>query len=403
MKFNKKAFTIIELIIASIIIWIVLTVIFQMYFSMLKTKTEIYAKSILVQNTNNVIEKLNIIMKNYTIDYEEYFDRRVVWCNSNGWNDFTWDVWTWWYCKRFTSYGNWNSVLSSTWNNQLYYCSSIWTDTSAIETIWWEKDCEWNTNTWSTYIYHEDKDNLDNGSWCWNTEAWSNWDIQSYWEYKVQFWDVNGNADDYMWCKWDDDDVDLWLWPIAIWDNLHVKELYLISKDWRHRIYIRRKLIWTWDWNHDGIINYTWGEALYKLQILKLRWFDIGSGHTFWSTWMTVNDGKIDTWACDKLQGFHCNWQDTSYWNWYYLAEDNNDGWVDMTINDITISNFNISIFPTRNPNYDWYDTWMQLSPYLRIKLKTNLYPVNYKRKINPELLSKYSLNLQTTFSIKPY
>ena len=63
LKFTKKAFTLIEILIASVILWIVLTVIFQIYFSLLKTRTDIYARSILVKNTNNVVEKLNIIWK----------------------------------------------------------------------------------------------------------------------------------------------------------------------------------------------------------------------------------------------------------------------------------------------------------------------------------------------------
>ena len=75
---KKRAFTLVELLIASVILSIVLTVILQIYFSLLKTRTDIYARSVLVKNTNNVVEKLNIIMKNYTIDYEEYFDRRMV-------------------------------------------------------------------------------------------------------------------------------------------------------------------------------------------------------------------------------------------------------------------------------------------------------------------------------------
>ena len=405
---KKKAFTLIELLIASVILSIVLTVILQIYFSILKTRTDIYAKSTLVKNTNNVVEKLNIMMKNYTIDYEEYFNRRIVWCNSDGWNVFSWDVGNWWYCKKFTSYGNGNSIID-TWNNILYYCSNKWnntdtkiedpTDTTSVH------DCEWNSNTWNAYIYHQSSDNLNAWSGCWKNEISTNWRIQSFWEYKLQFWNVAWNADSYMWCKWDDDDTDLWVWPVAIWDNLHVQELYLISKDWKHRIFIRRKLIWTWDWNHDGNIDYTWWEALYKLQILKLRWFDIGSWHIYWISWDSVNDGKIDTWACDKKQWFKCTWDPiwlTEY-PWYNLPKDANDGWVDMTINDITISNFNISIFPTKSPAHSWYDTGVQISPYLRLRIKTNFYPVNYKSKINPELMSKYSMNLQTTFSIKPY
>ena len=413
LKFTKKAFTLIEILIASVILWIVLTVIFQIYFSLLKTRTDIYARSILVKNTNNVVEKLNIIMKNYTIDYEEYFDRRMVWCNSDGWNNFSWDVGTWWYCKKFTDYWNGSSIKKdssfvNTWDNILYYCSSKWDDSDKqIEFPGKTTDCEWNQwnwITWSAYIYHQSNDNLNAWSGCWENEVSSDGAMQSFGEYKLQFWNVGWNADSYMWCKWDDDDTDLWVWPVAIGDNLHVKELYLISKDGKHRIFIRRKLVWTWDWNHDWNIDYTWWEALYKLQILKLRWFDIGSWHKYWTTWATVNDGKIDTWACDKLQWFKCNWTDINYpGGWYNLPKDVNDGWVDMTINDITISKFNIAIFPTKSPNHAWYDTGVQISPYLRISIKTNFYPINYVSKINPIMISKYSMNLQTTFSIKPY
>jgi len=406
IKFSKKAFTLIELIIVSVILGIVFTVIIKIYFSLLETKTDIYVKSVLVKNTNNIIEKINIIIKNYTIDYEEYFNRRLVWCDSNWGNNFSWDVLTWWYCKRFTDYWNGNSIID-TGNNILYYCTSKWNvgdkqkEKPKQSVIY---DCEWNSNTWTNYIYYQDNDNLNNGSWCWENEIGTNKYIQSFGEYKLQFWNVWWNADSYMWCKWDDDDTDLWVWPVSIWDNLHVKELYLISKDGKHRIFIRRKLVWTWDWNHDGNIDYTWWEALYKLQILKLRWFDIWSWHMYGTTWTTVNDGEIDTWACDKLQWFKCNWIDINYpGGGYKLPKDVNDGWVDMTINDITISNFDISIFPTKSPEYSWYDTWVQISPYIRLKLKTNFYPVNYVSKINPERISKYSMNLQTTFSIKPY
>ncbi len=410
---KKRAFTLVELLIASVILSIVLTVILQIYFSLLKTRTDIYARSVLVKNTNNVIEKLNIIMKNYTIDYEEYFDRRIVWCNTDGWNSFTWDVGTWWYCKKFTDYGNGSSIKKgsnfvNTWDNILYYCSNKWGSTSKqTEYPGSSTDCAGNYGegiTWSAYIYHQSNNNLNNWSGCWENEVSSDWRMQSFWEYKLQFWNVWWNADSYMGCEWDDDDTDLWVWPVAIWDNLHVKELYLISKNWKHRIFIRRKLISTDDWNHNWSIDYTWWEALYKLQILKLRWFDIWSWHKYWTTWATVNDGKIDTWACDRSQWFICHW--ASIWSaypWYNLPKNVNDGWVDMTIDDITISNFNISIFPTKSPNHSRADTGVQISPYLRIKLKTNFYPINYVSKINPEMISKYSMNLQTTFSIKPY
>jgi len=219
IKITRKAFTLIELLIVSVILSIVLTIILQIYFSLLKTKTDIYAKSVLVKNTNNVIEKINIIMKNYTIDYEEYFNRRMVWCNSNWWNSFSWDVGTWWYCKKFTNYWNGNSI-NNTGNNILYYCSSNWADwDKQIEQPGQTSDCEWDANTWSAYIYHQNSDNLNNWSGCWENEVGLNGYMQSFWEYQLQFWNIWWNADSYMWCKWDDDDTDLWVWPISIWDN----------------------------------------------------------------------------------------------------------------------------------------------------------------------------------------
>jgi prepilin-type N-terminal cleavage/methylation domain-containing protein len=76
----KKAFTLIEMIISVTILGLVLSVIIGIYFQMQKLRTDIFAKSILIKNTNLLVEKLNLVMKNYTIDYEEYFNRRIVGC-----------------------------------------------------------------------------------------------------------------------------------------------------------------------------------------------------------------------------------------------------------------------------------------------------------------------------------
>jgi hypothetical protein len=47
-----------------------------------KLKTDVFAKTLLIKNTNSLVEKLNILLKNYTIDYEEYFNRKIVGCNN---------------------------------------------------------------------------------------------------------------------------------------------------------------------------------------------------------------------------------------------------------------------------------------------------------------------------------
>ena len=399
----KKAFTLIEMLIVVTILWLVFSVVINSYYKLMTAKTDIYIRWMLAKNTNILAEKINLIMKNYTIDYEEYFNRKIVWCDSNAWNNFTWDVGENWYCDKFTTYWNANSLDSSnTWLNILYYCSSVDSNWAQKEKPGDNKDCEWNNwdgITGSNYIYAEVNNwDLENGSWCWES-LWE-WKVQSYWEYTLQFWDVNKNADGVWWCRWDDDDADIWKWPISIWDNLSVKELYLISKDGKKRVFLRRKLIYSWDLNNDWVTD-NW-EKLYKIQVLKLRWFDLWSWHNW--NWKFAYDGKIDTWACDKAEWFVCHWQDI--WAWYtgyYLPNDINDWWQDYNITDLSIGDLTFKIYPTKLPNLSWQDDSYQISPYMVMNLKTNFYWKNYIKKINPESLSAYRMRINTVFSTKEY
>ena len=400
MKLLKKWFTLLEMLIVVTVLWLVFTVIINSYYKLMSAKTDIYVRSILTQNTNTLTEKINLIMKNYTIDYEEYFNRSIVWCDNDGWNSYTWDVGENWYCDKFTTYWNSNWLwISSTWN-VLYYCSSVWFNWSLKETVWWTEDCEWVVNTWSNYIYEEKTSGaLENGSWCWES-LWNN-KIQSYWEYAVQFWDVNKNADWLYGCKWDDDDVDLWKWPIAIFDNKNVKELYLISKDWKKRIFLRRNLIYSWDLNNDWTTD-SW-EKLYKIQILKLRGFDLWENHD-WNGKLAY-DGKIDTWACDKAEWFVCKWKslDSLWYTWYNLPEDINDWWKDYNITDLSIDSLNFVIYPVKLPSLAWQEDKYQISPYVVMDLTTRFYWKNYLKKLNPAALSWYRMRLNTMFSVKEY
>ena len=398
----KKWFTLLEMLIVATILGLVFWVVINMYYKLLQTKTDIYVRSILSKNTNLIAERINLIMKNYTIDYEEYFNRRITWCDSNWWENFTWNVGTNWYCDKFTNYWNGNSVDSNNWNNILYYCSSIDNNRNRKENPW-GTDCEWsaasNWTTWTDYIYAEDN-TATLWSWhgCWRS-VWNN-KIQSYWEYAVQFWDVNKNADGTWWCKWDDDDVDLWRWPIAIWNNTWVKELYLISKDWKKRIFLRRKLVFSWDLNHDGKVD-NW-EKLYKLQILKLRGFDLWDAHN-WS-WVRAFDWKIDTWACDKIEWFICHGDPITMGNvWYNMPASWEDGWQDLTITDLSIKSLNFAIYPNKKPSLNWQDNTYQISPYISMEMETSFYWENYMRKLNPASLSWYSMKINTIFCTKEY
>ena len=82
MKF-KKAFTIVELLFVVIIVSLLIPLVIEIYGSIQKQKQEIDVKQQLLFQGYELFEKMNILMQNYTIDYEEYFNRTMVGCSSN--------------------------------------------------------------------------------------------------------------------------------------------------------------------------------------------------------------------------------------------------------------------------------------------------------------------------------
>lgn len=384
----KKWFTIIEMLIVSVMASIILTIALQTYFRMVKIKTDVKMKETLIKWTYDIVEKLNIISRNYTIDYEEYFNRRIVGCNwtSNNWDSFQWNVWTDWFCNKFTSYGNANPVLSSPSNNdwQLYYC----TDSSQEETPIWSS-CDTNSSWWwKSYIKK-----ISGSVGCRQAG-----EKQSFGEYKLQFWNVHKDPDNINWCANDDDDENLWIWPIAVWDQKNVKELYLISYDNKRRVFLRRKKIetrtFTWWWTWD----------LYSLQLLKLRWFDIWNKHSLSLIWSWLYDWKIDTWACDYQKGFVCNGSSLGWaYSSYRLPKNSDDWWINWTTKDITITDWNLQIYPSVNPDLSWWSWNSQINPYVKIYIQTKIYPANWSKKINPVLFSWYKMDIQTTLNMSHY
>ncbi len=382
---KKKVFTLIEILVVSVIISFVFVIIISFYFKALKIKTQVLARQDLMKSSYFILEKLNILMKDYKIDYEEYFNRRIVWCDGAGWDSFKWDVGDNGYCDRFTHYGSdrLKDFNTNIWEWNLYYCSSQSSENSPHLVFKNNSVSDW--------------------SGCWNTtpDGWPN-KTQSFWEYSKQFWDVKDDADGTWWIVWDDDDVDLGKGPIAIWNNTWVQELYLISKDWKKRLFIRRALIDSGDFNDDGQKS-DW-EKLYTLQMLRLKWFDAWKDHSF----STINDGAydwvIDTWACDWSEGFKCNgdlvW---GVYSNYKLPKDIKDWWINIFPSNITITNWNLIVYPNKDPKLAWAEDYEQINPYVRIKINTKLYWKNRRLKISPATLSGYEMTLETTFNIKTY
>jgi hypothetical protein len=203
----------------------------------------------------------------------------------------------------------------------------------------------------------------------------------------------------------DEDDMDMGMWAVAI--DWPVPELYLISYDGTKRLFLRRALVGSWDWNGDGSIGPS--ENLYSVQQLQLQWVDAGYEHDFDSD--GVFDGVIDTWWCDAELWYECqgnfptpNALATAYYNaWYRYAEDSNQWWVDAFGRDITVSDWSLELAPTSDYQLAWADDNAQVSPFVTISLVTQLYAENWARRIGDVPVEFFTLPLQTTFSMKQF
>ncbi len=377
-KKKKWGFTLLEVIIAVTSFFLLLVIIMNMYNKMMKIKHNIQARTNITQDAYFVGEKINLLLKDYTIDYEEYFNRKNVGCHIYSW-EFTRDVWENGYCDIFTAYGN-NSAIQGIEEekHELYFCSSTHEETSPYTII--------------------KNDDLQNGSWCLSTGQ------QSFGQYFWQFRDVKNDVDSIAGAWNDDDDENIMKWPSAIENTNNVQELYLISQDGTSRILIRRKLIESWDWNNDWIISWD-SEKLYTLEILKLKWFDAGNNHDFdINNSSGVYDGKIDTRACDYTQGFICNGSGIHWmYSGYNLPLNENDGRVNLFQKNITISNRSISISPNKNPQYALAENNTQINPYFTLNFTSKLYGQIRQKRLGMASIDEFQTTIQTTFNTKNF
>jgi len=76
-----KGFTLIEMLIVLTIFFVLLSVVLGIYSQLIRTKYTIQAKQTLIQSSYYMFEKLNLELKNFTVDYEEYFNRKMVGCD----------------------------------------------------------------------------------------------------------------------------------------------------------------------------------------------------------------------------------------------------------------------------------------------------------------------------------
>lgn len=376
--FKKKWFTLLEIVVAILGFSLLMMIVFGIFQKFITLKYNAQARGNLIEVSYFTFEKLNLLIKDYTIDYEEYFNRRNVWCDSWYQNNFTWNVGANWYCDNFTAYGNNTTLGSTTGNFLLYYCSSTGTETTP------------------NYVFQNL--NLANWSGCNRTG------YQSFGEYKQQFWDMKDDVDFVTGIVYDDDDSDIGKWPNAILNASGTQELYLISQDQTRRIFLRRAFIESWDFNGTWWISGD-TEKFYTLQILKLRWFDAGNKHKFDVTTSSgVYDGTLDTRACDYAQWFACQGSGVGgAYSWFNIPKDKDDGRINLFDKNITIADWNLKVYPTKNPSYARAEDNMQINPYFIISMTSKLYWWVRFKKLRLPSIEDFQLSLQTTFNTKNF
>lgn len=390
LPLKRYAFTLIELIFVAMIIALIMPEMFSLYNFIIKSNKEIIARQQAIQQWYEFFERLNILMEDYTVDYEEYFNRQMVWCVGTTYRwagKFKRNIWVDWYCTNFTAYGNENGNLNIGSYHDLYYCSSVKGNSASLSQ--------------ERVVYPT--------SHCGNliTTNFKNEYRQSYGQYAALFKDVKGG----IWIiVWSDDDVELWDFVNktididAIEDSENIQELYLISHDWTRRLYFRRKLA-----REDEVEGTKYKQ--YKIQMLRLRWFDAWRMHNFENVpenkWLY--DWVIDTRACDYSMWFEWHWNpiDVSWWAYenYRLPQDKDDCREDLTQWSTSLFAWNLSISPRWDADLYWANESRQINSYMKIMIINKVYfPIIFgSNKRITGTIKDFSMPLETTINMKDF
>ncbi len=342
MNFKKqnKAFTLIEIMVWIIIVSIVLIWWFKALISITIWKSKLIQETDIQKESFYFTEKLFEMIKKWgTLDYEEYFNRRIIWN---------------------TTYSSWH-FLQDSWFGNFWRNWTIWTNTF-WEWFYYCRSDDWTPMTWTGCF-------TKFNSWIIDYT----WEQQRFWEYSFQFRDYNSNYDDDLWDEdgdwnviWDDDDEYLWVWPDAFNSWTDITELYLISWNKKERLYFRWNVIkdpdapdsCTFDWNN----SITWSGCLWNIEYLRLEWKDRWMNHNLSNIDNTQSDWVIDTWI---INTDFTSWIEQVAWTWTV-------NWVPLFPDSINVSEFKIYAYPNKNIEYDWKNDsiWWNISPYLILKMK---------------------------------
>ena len=384
---NKKAFTIIEIMAWILISSMIILTWFIAFNSILIWKVKLIEATNIEKESFKFSQKFFEEIKAWwTIDYEEYFNRKVVSNTDYSWGHFSEPTWFWNFWK------DWNiSNISNYWN-WFYYCRS----SNLIQMTW---------------------------SWCVNSlnTEWSSVLLQAqrYGQYSFQFIDYNANYDEdrmksdnsiLLWDEdwdweiiWDDDDEYLGTWPDVFESWTGVTELYLISADKTKRTLFRWSVIEdpkkpssSGCTSSNWWKTFTWSWCLWTIEFLKLEWKDWWDNHD--KSWIWLYDWVVDTWLINK----DFAWKDDyTIANSIIAWSDNENYRLPLFPNSINVKSFDIKAYPNKDVKKAWKEDWLDLAPYVRINMVlTPSWKVKAKIKWNvPEFNISTTINLTDIFS----
>lgn len=76
------------MVLALMVFGMLFSAIMSIYSRMINVKKEFDARNYLLTTTYGIAEKINVLLKDYTIDYEEYFNRSTRGCSVTPGNWF---------------------------------------------------------------------------------------------------------------------------------------------------------------------------------------------------------------------------------------------------------------------------------------------------------------------------
>lgn len=378
---NRYWFTLVEILIWILIVSIVIVFWFQAFSSALYWKIRLIQQTDIQKDSFYFNERLFDMIKEWgTVDYEEYFNRKIV-------GNTTYSSGHYSLPTGFWNYGFWGTVGTNwAWYGIWFYqCIS--------------KDGARYTGTWSCVTDFNYYGGLDNRDYT---------GPQRYGQYSYQFLDYNSNANWDLWDEnwdgnivWDEDDEHLWVWPDVFATSQELRELYLISGDKKKRTYFR--------WNvkkdpNSGSIACTmsWGLVitgswcLGTIEFLRLDALDWWLDHDIAGNDSTQYDWVPDTWVIDPIISWFSG--ATSI-----LASGPNDlneeYWIPLFPPSINVVDFKLQIFPNKDREWSWgeLNNQLNISPYVR--LSYSIEPSwETKRKISGKVQRLYfSTTIQLT------